>query len=107
MPVLSAYGSTPTCVTYRDKRGGGVSEGGYVSRRLLQLVMPVFPDRRMFRVHAPEVRPDTFGAPLAPVGTLVAGNREQMWVGGLQQDSHVRLGLEDWDAQPLLPDAWD
>ena len=94
------------CVTYRDERGG-VSEAGYVSRRLLQLVMPVFPDRRMFRIHDPEVGPDTFGAPLPPVGTLVSANREQMWVGSLQQDIDVRLVLEEWDGQPLLPDAWD
>ena len=106
MPVLSACRSTPTCVTYRDERGG-VSEAGYVSRRLLQLVMPVFPDRRMFRIHDPEVTPDTFGAPLPPVGTLVSANREQMWVGSLQQDIDVRLVLEEWDGQPLLPDAWD
>jgi hypothetical protein len=84
-----------------------VSEGGYVSRRLLQLVMPVFPDRRMFRIHDPEVSPDAFGAPLPPVGTLVSANREQMWVGSLQQDIDVRLVLEEWDGQPLLPDAWD
>jgi len=93
MPVLSACRSTPTCVTYRDERGG-VSEAGYVSRRLLQLVMPVFPDRRMFRIHDPEVTPDTFGAPLPPVGTLVSANREQMWVASLQQDIDVRLVLE-------------
>src|SRR5215831_9298934 len=106
MPVLSACRSTPTCVTYRDERGG-VSDAGYVSRRLLQLVMPVFPDRRTFRIHDPEVGPDAFGAPLPPVGTLVSANREQMWVGSLQQDIDVRLVLEEWDGQPLLPDAWD
>ena len=32
-----------------------MSEGGYVSRRLLQLVMPVFPDRRMFRIREENV----------------------------------------------------
>src|SRR6516162_3928289 len=102
MPVLSAYGSTPTCVTYSDERGGGVSEGGYVSRRLLQLVMPVFPNRRMFRIHDPDVSADAFGAPLPPNGALVSANREQMWVGSLQQDIDVRLVLEEWDGQPLL-----
>src|SRR6516162_676065 len=84
-----------------------MSEGGYVSRRLLQLVMPVFPDRRMFRIHDPEANPDAPGGPLAPVGVLVSANREQMWVGSLQQDIDVRLVLEEWDGQPLLPDAWD
>src|SRR6266571_5266 len=84
-----------------------MSEGGYVSRRLLQLVMPIFPDRRMFRIHDPEVHPDAPGGPLPPVGVLVSANREQMWVGSLQQDIDVRLVLEEWDGQPLLPDAWD
>ncbi len=87
--------------------GVGVAEGGYVSRRLLQLVMPIFPDRRMFRIHDPEVRPDAPGGPLPPVGVLVSATREQLWVGSLQQDIDVRLVLEEWDGQPLLPDAWD
>jgi hypothetical protein len=84
-----------------------VAEGGYVSRRLLQLVMPVFPDRRMFRIHDPEVHPDAPGGPLPPIGVLVSATREQLWVGSLQQDIDVRLVLEEWDGQPLLPDAWD
>lgn len=82
-------------------------EGGYVSRRLLQLVMPVFPDRRMFRLHDPEVHPDSPGGPLPPVGVLISATREQLWVGSLQQDIGVRLVLEEWDGQPLLPDSWD
>jgi hypothetical protein len=84
-----------------------VAEGGYVSRRLLQLVMPVFPERRMFRIHDPEVHPDAPGGPLPPIGVLVSATREQLWVGSLQQDIDVRLVLEEWDGQPLLPDAWD
>ena len=86
---------------------GDVPEGGYVSRRLLQLVMPVVPDRRMFRIHDSEVNPDEPGGPLAPIGVLVSASREQLWVGSLQQDIDVRLVLEEWDGQPLLPDAWD
>lgn len=82
-------------------------EGGYVSRRLLQLVMPVFPDRRMFRIHDPEVHPDSAGGPLPPIGVLASASREQLWIGSLQQDVDVRLVLEEWDGQPLLPDAWD
>jgi len=84
-----------------------VAEGGYVSRRLLQLVMPVFPERRMFRIHDPEAYADTAGAPLPPIGVLASASREQLWVGSLQQDIDVRLVLEEWDGQPLLPDAWD
>lgn len=84
-----------------------MADGGYVSRRLLQLVMPVFPDRRMFRIHDPEVHPDAPGGPLPPIGVLVSASREQLWIGSLQQDIDVRLVLEEWDGQPLLPDAWD
>lgn len=84
-----------------------MAEGGYASRRLLQLVMPVFPDRKMFRVHDPEVNPGSFGAPLPPAGALVSASREQLWISSLQQDIDVRLVLEEWDGQPLLPDAWD
>src|SRR6516164_3874420 len=69
--------------------------------------MPVFPDRRMFRIHDPEVHPDAPGGPLAPVGVLVSATREQLWVGSLQEDIDVRLVLEEWDGQPLLPEAWD
>ena len=78
-----------------------------MSRRLLQLVMPVFPDRRVFRIHDPEVSPDAPGSPLPPVGSLISASREQLWVGSLQQDIDVRLVLEEWDGQPLLPDAWE
>jgi hypothetical protein len=69
--------------------------------------MPVFPDRKMFRIHDPEVQPDSYGAPLPPIGVLVSASREQFWIGSLQQDVDVRLVLEEWDGQPLLPDAWD
>ena len=78
-----------------------------MSRRLLQLVMPVFPDRRIFRIHDPEVDPDAPGSPLPPVGALISATREQLCVGSLQQDIDVRLVLEEWDGQPLLPDAWE
>lgn len=78
-----------------------------VSRRLLQLVLPVFPEHRMFRIHDPEVSPEDPGAPLPPVGVLVSANREQLWVGSLQQDIGVRVVLEEWDGQPLLPESWD
>src|ERR1700678_2848961 len=87
--------------------GVDVAEGGYVSRRLLQLVMPVFPDRRMFRIHDPEVHPDAPGGPLPPIGVLGAATGEQLSIGSLQQDIDARLVLEEWDGQPLLPDAWD
>jgi hypothetical protein len=78
-----------------------------MSRRLLQLVLPVFPERRMFRLHDSEVSPDGPGGPLPPVGVLVSATREQLWVGSLQEDVDVRLVLEEWDGQPLVPEAWD
>jgi hypothetical protein len=55
-----------------------------VSRRLIRLEMPVFPDRRMFRVHDSTVDPDAPGGPL------------------------VRLTIEEWDtAPPAFGDAWE
>jgi hypothetical protein len=61
----------------------------------------------MFRIHDAEVQPDAPGSPLPPVGVLVSASREQLLVGSLQQDIDVRLVLEEWDGQPLLPDSWD
>lgn len=79
-----------------------------MSRRLLQLVIPVTPERRMFRIHDPAVDPDAPGGPLPPVGALISTNREQLWVGSLQEDINVRLVLEEWDgAPPPCGDAWD
>ncbi len=79
-----------------------------MSRRLLQLVIPVTPERRMFRIHDPAVDPDAPGGPLPPIGTLISTNREQLWVGSLQEDIDVRLVLEEWDAAPPpCGDVWD
>src|ERR1700760_738159 len=79
-----------------------------MSRRLLQLVIPVTPERRMFRVHDPSVDPDAPGGPLPPVGAPISTNRQQLWVGSMQEDIKVRLVLEEWDeAPPPCGDAWD
>ena len=79
-----------------------------MSRRLVRLEMPVFPDRRMFRVHDSKVDPDAPGGPLAPVGTLVSVNREQVWVGSLQETISVRVTIEEWDtAPPAFGDEWE
>ena len=79
-----------------------------MSRRLLQLVIPVSPERRMFRIHDPAVDPDAPGGPLPPVGALISTNREQLWVGSLQEDIDVRLVLEEWDGSPPpCGDTWD
>jgi hypothetical protein len=81
--------------------------GETMSRRLLQLVMPVFPDRRMFRLHDSAVDPNAPGSPLPPVGSLISVNREQLWVGSLQEQLDVRLVIEEWDAAPpQFGDTW-
>jgi hypothetical protein len=85
-----------------------VGKGEQVSRRLIRLDIPVFPDRRMFRVHDATVDPDAPGGPLAPLGALISVNREQIWVGSLQEHIGVRLFLEEWDiAPPPYGDEWE
>ncbi len=70
-------------------------------------MMPVFPDRRMFRLHDSVVDPNAPGAPLPPVGSLISVNREQLWVGSLQEQLDVRLVIEEWDgAPPPFGDTW-
>ena len=66
-----------------------------MSRRVIRLEIPVFPDRRMFRVHDSTVDPDAPGGPMPPLGALISVNREQMWVGSLQEHIGVRLFLEE------------
>jgi hypothetical protein len=83
-------------------------KGGHVSRRLLRLEIPIFPDRRMFRLHDATVDPNSPGSPLAPLGALISVNREQMCVGSLQENVGVRLTLEEWDsAPPPFGDEWE
>ena len=83
-------------------------EGEQVSRRVIRLEIPVFPDRRMFRVHDATVDPDAPGGPLAPTGALISANREQMWVASLQEHIGVRVFLEEWDtAPPPFGDGWE
>ncbi len=79
-----------------------------MSSRLLRLDIPVFPDHRMFRIHDAGVDPDAPGGPLPPVGALVSLNREQLWVGSLQEHVEVRLVLEEWQGAPApCGDGWD
>ena len=74
--------------------------GRPVTRRLLRLEIPVFPERKMFRVHDPSVDPDTPGAPLVPVNSLISANREQMVVACAQEHVGVQLTVEEWDTAP-------
>ena len=78
-----------------------------MSRRLLRLEMPVFPDRRMFRLHDATVDPDGPGGPLPPDGALISVTREQMWVASLQEVVSVQLLLEEWDAAPPPFGEWE
>lgn len=79
-----------------------------MSRRLLRLEIPVFPDRRMFRVLDATADPDGPGSPLPPTGALISVNREQMLVGSLQENVGVSLTIEEWDgAPPPFGDGWE
>lgn len=90
------------------KGEGERTSGARVNRRLLRLEIPVIPERRMFRVHDAGVDPDALGGPLPPVGTLVSMNREQLWVGSLQEHIEVKLVLEEWEGAPTpCGDDWD
>ena len=79
-----------------------------MSRRLQRLETQVYPDRGMFRVYDAGADPDGPGAPLPPVGVLVSvsADRQQLWVGSLQEDVAVGLTLEEWDGAPVTA-AWD
>ncbi len=62
----------------------------------------------MFRIHDAGVDPDAPGGPLPPVGALVSLNREQLWVGSLQEHVQVKLVLEEWQGAPTpCGDGWD
>ena len=79
-----------------------------MSRRLLRLEIPVFPDRRMFRLHDATVDPDGPGSPAPPEGALISVTREQMWVASLQEIVSAQLLLEEWDsAPPPFGEKWE
>lgn len=83
-------------------------KGGHVSRRLLRLEIPVFPDRRSFWLQDPTADPNALGSLLPPVDALVSVNREQMCVGSLQENVAVAVTLEEWDsAPPPFGDEWE
>ena len=79
-----------------------------VSRRLQRLEIPVYPDHGMFRVYDAGADPDGPAAPLPPVGALisVSADREQLWVGSLQEHVAVAVVLEEWEGAPVTAD-WD
>jgi hypothetical protein len=71
-----------------------------VSRRLLRLEIPVFPERKMFRVHDPAADPDAPGGPLPPVDALISASRDQMLVACAQEHVGVQLTIEEWEDAP-------
>jgi len=79
-----------------------------VGRRLIRLEIPVFPKKRMFRIHDPSVDPDGPGSPMLPVSTLISTNREQMLVACAQEHVNVQLTIEEWeDAPPPFSDGYE
>jgi hypothetical protein len=79
-----------------------------VGRRLLRLEIPVFPERRVFRVHDPSVDPDAPGRPLPPNGALISSTRDQMVVACAQEHVAVQLTIEEWeDAPPPFSDGYE
>jgi hypothetical protein len=79
-----------------------------VSRRVLRLEIPVFPERMMFRVHDPVAEPDSPGGPLPPVDALISTGRDQLIVACAQEHLGVQLTVEEWDdAPPPFSDGYE
>src|SRR5258708_32819242 len=94
--IMGRHG--PCCIRRISSAGGGL-----VGRRLLRLEIPVFPERRMFRVHDPAVDLDAPGGPLPPDNALISASREQMLVACAQEHVGGQLTIEEWgDAPPPL-----
>jgi hypothetical protein len=76
-----------------------------VSRRLLRLEMPVFPQRLMFRVRDSVAAPD---GPGAPADSLITASRDQLVVSCAQEHLGVQLTIEEWDdAPPPFSDGYE
>jgi hypothetical protein len=71
-----------------------------VSRRVLRLEVPVFPERLTFRVHDPAADLDGPAAPLPPIDALVSAGRDQLIVACAQEHLGVQLTIEEWDSAP-------
>ncbi len=71
-----------------------------MSRRLLRLEVPIFPDRLMFRIHDPGAAPAGPAGPALPVDALISTSRDQMIVACAQEHLGVQLTVEEWDAAP-------
>jgi hypothetical protein len=71
-----------------------------VSRRVLRLEIPVFPERLMFRVLDPDANREVAGPPMPPVDTLIKASRDQLLVACAQEQLGVHLTIEEWDGAP-------
>jgi len=79
-----------------------------VGRRLLRLEIPVFPERKMFRIYDSAVDPDAPNGPVPPVSGLISTSREQMLVACAQEHVSVQLTVEEWeDAPPPFSDGYE
>jgi hypothetical protein len=79
-----------------------------VSRRLLRLEVPVFPERLVFRIHDPAAVLDGPAGPGQPVDGLVRTGRDQMIVLCAQENLAVQLTVEEWDdAPPPFSDGYE
>ncbi|HMH92606.1 MAG TPA: hypothetical protein VK586_16160, partial [Streptosporangiaceae bacterium] len=79
-----------------------------MTRRLLRLEIPVFPERMMFRVHDPAVDPGAPGSPVLTAGSLISASREQLIVACAQEHIGVQLTVEEWDdAPPPFSDGYE
>ena len=79
-----------------------------MSRRLLRLEIPVFPERLMFRVHDPVAELDAPGGPVMPADSLIRTGRDQLIVACAQEHLGVQLTIEEWDdAPPPFSDGYE
>ncbi len=79
-----------------------------MSRRVLRLEIPVFPERMMFRVHDPAAELDIPGAPGPPLDSLISTGRDQLIVSCAQEHLGVQLTVEEWDdAPPPFSDGYE
>ncbi|HEV2372143.1 MAG TPA: hypothetical protein VGS19_08245 [Streptosporangiaceae bacterium] len=79
-----------------------------MSRRLLWLEMPVFPERRKIRLRDAAADLQGSDTPPLPTGGLISAGREQMWIASLQENVGVRVALEEWEgAPPPFGEEWE
>ena len=79
-----------------------------MSRRLLRLEIPVYPERMTFRIHDPAAAPDAPGSTTLNGGGLISAGREQLVVCCAQEHLGVQLTVEEWDdAPPPFSDGYE